>query len=202
LREAGADENVTDQVLREVETRLGVRVQEGLELACVQQGTLEQDGNEQNGGDSNGQTEPGGDDAPAGLLDEFSSNAEYNNAEATAASTDDHRMDMDVAHEEAGQETEPPKGDEEWVVVENMDGQQGEPGAVSAEAAKQHAGDDGEAQQHGAQTSDVLQPVSMYGGADFDPFSSMGDGYEGGDSLLNFGGEFEGDASGGLGDGH
>jgi len=43
-----------------------------------------------------------------------------------------------------------------------------------------------------------MQPESMFEEAEFDAFAMSGGYDEGGDSLLNFGGGFGGDASGGL----
>lgn len=184
LRDAAGDEKLMDELLHNVEAQLGVRVQEGQELVCVQQGTLQQDGKELNGDGPNGQSGTG-DDTAAGLLDEFTSNVEYTHTEATAPANDNlHLMDMDVAAS---------KGEDDWVVVENRE--QGlEAGTGDGKA---HA-DDGEAQQHGAETSDVMQPESMFEEAEFDAFAMSGEYDEGGDSLLNFGGGFGGDASGGL----
>jgi hypothetical protein len=190
LRDAGNDKNAMDALLRDVEAQLGIRVQEGQDMVCVQQGMLEQDGEDLNGHGQNGL----GDDA-AGLQDEFTS-AGYSKTAATAPPPTDsmHLMDMDVAH--GGSVTS--KGEDEWVVVDNGD-QQGSQSAVSGEADKQHAGDGGDAQQHGADAGDVMQE-SMFEGADFDPFGGISSGYEdGADTLLNFGGEFGGDTSGGLG---
>jgi hypothetical protein len=168
---------------------------------CVQQGMLQQDGKGLNGDGANGQSGLAGDDAAAGLLDEFTSNVEFTNTEATAPANDNlHLMDMDVTLEGAGHDMETSKAEDEWVVVENRE--QGlESGAAADEAGKQHAGDDGEAQQHAAETSDAMQPESMFEGAEFDPFAISGGYDEAGDSLLNFGGGFGGDGTGGLGDG-
>jgi hypothetical protein len=190
-----------DELLRNVEAQLGIRVQEGQELVCVQQGMLQQDGKELNGDAANGQSGLAGDDAAAGLLDEFTSNVEYTNTEATAPANDNlHLMDMDVAHEGAGHGIEASKAEDGWVVVENQE--QGlESGAAPGDAGKQQASDDGDAQQHGAETSDVMQPESMFEGAEFVPFAMSGGYDESADSLLNFGGGFGGDSVEGLGDG-
>jgi hypothetical protein len=226
LREAGIDETRMDEVAREVEAKMHIKVQEGQELACAQQGMLEDDGKELNGDDSNDETGLPSDDAAAGLLDEFTSNVEFTNTDAQLTSVDEvavaavpstnnnlhimQNMDIDIQLETqkaSVHEIETAKAEDEWVVVDNreqttsMEQQASRKHTESPEATKQHTADDVDAQQHSTEANDVLQPESMFEGAEFEPFENMDAGYEGGDSLLNFGGGFGGDSSGTIGDG-
>ncbi|KAF2664570.1 DUF1750-domain-containing protein [Microthyrium microscopicum] len=195
LREAGTDSDKIDEIMREVEAKMGISVQDRQDIVCVQKGALEDEERPVNGtGASNGQASASN-DVGASLLDEFTSTADFLGDEQSAGAeegiaTDNldliDTMDIDIPDvpviesESAPVDTaDAPKADGDWVVVENQ-AQTTNPAAptttvaapVSTETTKP-ATDTPEAAQantEGDAGADTL-PESMFDGEEFSAFA-------------------------------
>jgi hypothetical protein len=86
LKEAGLDTEKMDAIVREVELKMGISLQERMDVVCVQKGALEDDEKHANGNGVNGALANGDsiDDAAEESLDEFATIADFSNSAAIA----------------------------------------------------------------------------------------------------------------------
>jgi hypothetical protein len=229
LREAGTDSQKMEEIVRELELDMGITLQERKEVVCVQKGGLQDEDEKQMNGSAAGSSgaaeDQFNDHTAAGLLDEFTSTADFTNSEhvdkadpvqseavADAVAPDAaldlvDGMDLDIEGIEfpsgsPAAETDAKVAEDEWVHVPSKQPSPAAPAAAATEETEksvleQTSENNGSNNGQTVDTDDVLQPESMFDGADFGSFESLEGGgtFDANDDLLNFDGEFGGNAS-------
>lgn len=210
LRAAGTDSAKIDEIVRDVELKMGISLEERKDVVCVQEGPTMEDENddkEMDGMHGNGQYDDvngHGVDSAAGLLDEFTSTADLSPGNNDDESPDDQGlnlmddidMDVDMPIPAAESTASNAKLGDEWVVVENQPTTTAGLPQTSATAHASATDKSAVDESHVEPADDLLQPDSMFESADFDSFENMEgasyDADEPGDGLLDFSSGFGG----------